>query len=103
MTLVNKLMKKLTGMESMSHQVIATDMLLGAKTCVRNYAIALTETSSPEIRSILRRHLNDAIAEHEMLTKYMIKNKYYLPYDINEQVELALETTDTALNLTKDS
>ena len=71
------------------------------KSCVRNYAIALTETASPEIRSVLRRHLNDAIMQHDKLTDYMIKNEYYLPNDINEQISVDLDTSDTALNLTK--
>ena len=94
------IMKKLTGMDNMSHQVLATDLLMGTKSCVRNYAIALTETASPEIRSVLRRHLNDAIVQHESLTNYMVKNEYYLPYDVNEQISVDLTTTETALNLT---
>jgi similar to spore coat protein len=100
---MKKLVKKLTGMQNMSNQIIATDMLLDLKNSINNYAIALTEATSTEIRSILRRHLNDTIAEHEALTKYMIENEYYLPFDFKEQVELDIDNTDTALNLTKPS
>lgn len=96
---MNPIMKKLTGMDNMSDQVLATDLLMGTKSCVRNYAIALTETASPEIRSVLRRHLNDAIVSNDNFTDYMVKNKYYLPYDVNEQINIDLTTTETALNL----
>lgn len=98
---MNSIIKKLTGMDNMSHQVLATDLLMASKSSVRNYAIALTETASPEIRSVLRRHLNDAIVQYDKLTDYMVKNDYYLPYDIDKQINADLNTAETALNLTK--
>ena len=100
---MNKLVKKITGTSSMSNQIIATDMLLGIKISINNYAIALTESTSTEIRSILRRHLNDEIAQHEALTKYMIENEYYQPFNFDEQVKIDLENSEIALNLTKPS
>lgn len=42
---MNALIESLTGMNKMSDQVIATDFLIAAKSGVRNYAIALTETT----------------------------------------------------------
>ncbi|WFA08750.1 spore coat protein [Tissierella sp. Yu-01] len=98
---MNNLMKKMTGLSSMSNQVIATDMLIATKSSVRNYALALTETTSPDIRAVLRRHLNDAIETHGKMTTYMVDNEYYLPNDLSEQIQLDLETADTALNLPK--
>lgn len=96
---MNSIMKKLTGMDNMSHQVLATDLLMSTKSCVRNYAIALTVTASPEIRFVLRRHLNEAIVSNDNLTDYMVKNEYYIPYDVNEQINVDLTTTETALSL----
>lgn len=98
---MNNLMKKLTGLSSMTNQVIATDMLVSAKSNVRNYALALTETTSPDIRSILRRHLNDAIESHKKISDYMIEHEYYLPNDLSEKIQLNIDTTDTALSLSK--
>ena len=37
-------------------QIIATDLLIGAKSAVRNYAYALTETTSNEVKNVLKRH-----------------------------------------------
>lgn len=97
---MNSIIKKLAGMENMSNQVLATDLLISTKSCVKNYAIALTETTLPEIRSVLRRHLNDAIAQQDSLIDYMVKNEYYFPYDIDEQINADLNAIDTSLNLT---
>lgn len=96
---MNAIIESLTGMDKMSVQVIATDFLMAAKSGVRNYSIAITETTSPEVRTILRKQLNDAIAAHEAITAYMMKKGYYHPYDLQEQYKVDMQTTDTALSL----
>lgn len=98
---MNGLIEMLTGMDKLSDQVIATDFLIAAKSGVRNYSIALTETTSPEIRSILKKQLNDAIATHETISVYMTKKGYYYAYDLQKQHDVDMKMTDTALNLTK--
>lgn len=78
---------KMTPLEflGMSDQVIATDFLTSAKAGVRNYSIALTETTSLELRATLKKQLNDAIKAHETITKYMIKKGFYHAFDLHEQ------------------
>ncbi|AWK52857.1 spore coat protein [Clostridium beijerinckii] len=97
---MNGLIETLTGMNKMTDQVIATDFLISAKSAVQNYAVAITETTSPEIREVLKRQLKEAIFTHETISNYMMANGYYQAYDLQEQFKLDLETTDTALNLT---
>jgi similar to spore coat protein len=97
---MNAIIEALTGMDKMSDQVIATDFLISAKSGIRNYAMALTETGSPQLREIYKRQLDYTIATHEAITNYMIKNGYYHAYDIQEQFKVDLKTADTALNLT---
>lgn len=97
---MNAIIEALTGMDKMSDQVIATDFLIAAKSGIRNYAMALTETGSPQLREIYKKQLDYVIATHEAITNYMIKNGYYHAYDIQEQFKVDLKTTDTALNLT---
>jgi similar to spore coat protein len=97
---MNSLIEKLTGMDKMSDQVIAIDFLVSAKSAVRNYAIALTETTSPEVRATLKRQLNDAIATHETISNYMMKKGYYHAYDLKEQYKATMKVTDTTLSLT---
>ena len=98
---MNGLIESLTGMSKMTDQVIATDFLISAKSGVQNYAVAITETTSPEVRVILKKQLQDAIATHEKISNYMMKKGYYNAYDMQEQYKLDMKTTDTALNLTE--
>ena len=96
---MNTLVKTVIGMGGMSDQVIATDFLVSAKSGVQNYAVAITETTSPQVRTILRSQLNDAIATHEVISNFMMKKGFYHAYDMHEQYKIDMKTTDTALNL----
>jgi similar to spore coat protein len=87
------------GMGGMTDQVIATDFLISAKAGIRNYAVAITETGTPELKAALREHLNTAIATHEKITNYMIARGFYHPHDLTEQLQVDLTITDTALKL----
>lgn len=96
---MNSLIEKITGMDKMSDQVIAVDFLISAKSGIRNYAVALTEATSEEVRAALRRQLRDAIATHEAITDYMMRNGYYHAYNLEEQYKVDMQITETALNL----
>lgn len=96
---MNAIIENLTGMNKLSDQVIATDFLIAAKSAVRNYSIALTETTSQEVRKVLRRQLGDSIATHETIADYMMKKGYYNAYNLQEQYKVDMQTTENALNL----
>jgi len=83
----------------MDDLAIATDLLLSAKSAVRTYAIALTETATPRVRKVLKAQLDTAIDTHQKIADYMIKNEMYHPYNIDEQVEHDLEKSDKVLQL----
>ena len=93
------ILQTLAGMADMTEQVIATDFLLGAKTSVRNYSIAISEVTTPEAREVLRRHLDAAINTHESILGYMMKMGYYHVKDPREQMLLDRQTAETALSL----
>jgi len=80
---------------------IATDFLLSAKAAVRNYAVAITETATPEVRKILKKQLDTAIETHEKIAQYMIDNEMYHAYDIKEQINHDIKKADNALDLIK--
>lgn len=80
---------------------IATDFLVTAKAAVRNLAVAITETATPEVKKLLRRELDTAIDTHDKIAQYMIKKEMYHAYDIEEQVEHDLKKADIALELAK--
>ncbi|WP_328703176.1 spore coat protein [Alkalihalobacterium elongatum] len=79
--------------------MIATDLLVAAKSEIKNYALAITEAATPEVRNTLVHHLEDAIMFHEKISTYMINNGYYNPQDMSKQLKVDLETAETALNL----
>lgn len=93
------LLQNLAGMGNMTEQVIATDFLLAAKAGVRNYSAAISEATSPEVREVLRRHLHTAVATHEKILDYMIRNGYYHTYNPPEQLAVDLQTSDTVLRI----
>jgi len=86
-------------MKAMTEQVIATDLLMTTKSGIKNYAAALCEVATPELRQALTEQLNDAIRSHEQITNYMVGRGYYHPVDVLEQLRLDQQAAQTALNL----
>jgi len=75
-------------MPEMADMTFAMDFLIRAKEGVRNLSIALTETASPDVRSLLRNHLKQGIEMHQEITELMIRKKWFHPYELNEQYQL---------------
>lgn len=96
---MNPIIERLTGMNVLTDQVVAMDLLIAAKSGVRNYAMAVTEIGTPEIKQTLTRHLEEALDLHEQITNYMLEKGWYHPWDTNEQIYLNLKNIDTAINL----
>ena len=97
---MNPILEYITGMGALTDQVIAMDLLINAKSGVRNCAMAVTECASPEIRAVLTKQLNEAIDAHERIATYMIERGLYHPFDVQEQIQLNLQNMQTALNIT---
>ncbi len=93
------MIQNLAGMANMTEQVIATDLLLGSKAAIKNYATALTETVTPEVKETLRRHLDIAIDNHEKITDYMVSKGYYHVYNPAEQSRLDMNASDKVMKL----
>ncbi|WP_342623110.1 spore coat protein [Bacillus subtilis] len=66
----------------------AMDFLIRAKEGVRNTAVALTETASPDVRALLRKQLMQGIAMHQEITELMLSKKWFHPYELSEQYKL---------------
>ncbi|MFP3123595.1 spore coat protein [Ectobacillus funiculus] len=96
---MNPFIGKLSGMSSLTDQVIATDMLIAAKSAIKQYALAITETATPEIRSTLTQHLEDCINFHKQISDYMVNKGYYFPLDTSKQVQVDTDMADQALKL----
>ncbi|GLY12383.1 spore coat protein [Pseudobacillus badius] len=96
---MNSIIEKLTGMDALSDQVVAMDLLISAKSGVRNYAMAVTEAGTPEIKEMLTRHLAEALDMHEQISAYMAERGWYHAWDTTEQINLNLGNIRTALDL----
>jgi similar to spore coat protein len=83
-----KIIQNLAGIGDLTEQVIAADYLMNAKATVRNYGIALSEVTTPEVRKILRKQLDASINAHEQILKYMMINNYFPISDPMEQMNL---------------
>ena len=89
---MNSLLESIMGVDVMTDQVIATDLLISAKSGVINYSIAVTEAATPEVRKVLRKQLKEAIEMHREVSQYMMSKGWYRPFDTEEQIKQDLET-----------
>lgn len=87
------------GMPKLIDATIATDFLLAAKTAVRNCGIALSEATSPEVRTVLHNQLNEAINLHEDISNLMLRKGWLHPFDLNEQFKMDIESSNTAAQI----
>ncbi len=74
--------------------------LLGlAKTMVRNYAIAITETATPQLRQMLVNQLNKAIQLHANVFNFMYQRSDYPAYNLEELIKNDLKNAKKALSM----
>lgn len=83
-------------------EIIATELLVTAKAAVRTYAVGLTETASPEVRTVLKRQLTQAINQHASIADYMMNNGMYHAYDVDSQLKHDKKKVKTVKKLVKD-
>lgn len=77
----------------------AGDLLGLAKTAVRNYSIAITETATPILRQVLVKQINAAIEWHAQIYRYMYKNGLYPSYDLKKLITNDVNNAQKALNM----
>lgn len=63
------------------------DLLGFAKTAVRNYSIAITETATPMLREVLNKQLQRAIETHAKVYSFMFERGYYPSYDLEKLLQ----------------
>lgn len=77
----------------------AGQLLIFAKTAVRTYAIAITETSTPQLRDLLQKQLNAAIALHGKIFQFMLQRGFYPSYDLQKLLANDVANANKALSL----
>lgn len=77
----------------------AGDLLAFTKSAVRNYAVAITETATHELRKVFFKQLNTAIIAHERIYQFMYQNSLYPSYDLDKLLQNDVMLARTALSL----
>ncbi|MDQ0253532.1 spore coat protein F [Evansella vedderi] len=77
--------------------------LLGlAKTTVRNYGIAITETATPSVRKVLKRQLSECIDSHEEVFRFMHQRSFYPAYNLETLLKNDMRLAQRALSGRED-
>ncbi|PZE22148.1 spore coat protein [Paenibacillus xerothermodurans] len=90
--------QNITGTEHLTDRVLATDLLFATKTGIINDARALSEAATPEVRQVLKNHLNESIHFHARVFTYMVNKGWYNPYNAEDQIKMDMKYSETALN-----
>jgi similar to spore coat protein len=87
------------GMPNLADSTVALDFLLTAKTGVQNLAMALTEVTSPEVRTALIRQLQNAIDLHGEISELMMRKEWFHPFDLSHQAKVDVKSANMALQI----
>ncbi|MGY3716615.1 spore coat protein [Sutcliffiella cohnii] len=77
----------------------AGDFLAFAKSAVRNYSVAITETATPQLRAVLKKQLNGAVDTHAKVFYYMYERSIYPSYDLNQLLQNDVELANKAISM----
>lgn len=77
----------------------AGQLLLMAKTAVRNYGIAITETATTPLHKVLARQLTAAVHWHYTIFQFMYHRGLYPAYDLDRLLSGDLKRAKKALAL----
>lgn len=62
---------------NMTEKDIALDILKDSKFIINTMSMAITESSNPRLREILKKQFNEALLNHFRLTDLSIQNSWY--------------------------
>ncbi|MCX7614376.1 MAG: spore coat protein [Clostridiales bacterium] len=94
---MNKGNGNVTG-NKLSDQVVATDMLILAKTGVKTYASAITEAINSDVRKILKKQLDESILFQEQLSALMIDKGWYSVESLDEQIRKNIKLSQNTID-----
>jgi len=66
--------------DTLNDQIIANDMLLGAKGAATAYFLAAIESANPEIRRLFFDHATQLVQSHGALTEMALERGWYQAY-----------------------
>jgi spore coat protein F len=83
----------------MDEAFYAGDLLAFSKAAVRNYAVAITETATPDLRNVLAKQLQLAVNCHARIYHYMYERGYYPSYNLEKLLNNDINLAHKALSM----
>ncbi|NLI91588.1 MAG: spore coat protein [Peptococcaceae bacterium] len=96
---MTNIIQNVAGVDFMTEKDIVTELLLTTKSALSKYSSAISESTTPEVRETMRRHLNTIIDGLGQITDYALAKGYYHPLDPPEQFKDDLKGAYMALDL----
>lgn len=87
------------GMPNLADSAIALDFLLSVKNAIRNYAVAITESTNSELRKALHNQMEAAIDLHGEISELMMNKGWLHPYNVVEQFQLDMKSAQAAVSI----
>ncbi len=88
-------------LNQLTDQVMAFDLLISAKTGVGMLSRALTEAATPDVRIMLKRHLEQAADYAEQVGAYIADRGWVKPGDLKDQLTVDAIKAQETLELLK--
>ncbi|CAH0192421.1 spore coat protein [Peribacillus simplex] len=76
----------------------AGELLSFAKSSIKSYALAITETATSSLRKVFKKHLNGAIDTHAKIFSYLYERNLYPAYDLNQLLQNDVDVANKALS-----
>ncbi|MFH0069340.1 spore coat protein [Peribacillus sp. NPDC056705] len=76
----------------------ARELLIFAKSSIKNYAGTITETATPSLRKVFRKHLNGAIDTHAKIFHYLYERNLYPAYDLYQLLQNDVDVSNQTLS-----
>lgn len=93
------IIQDVAGVDFMTEKDIVMEMILTGKNVLNRYAIAIGETTTPQVRDTLKNHINQIIDTVGQITDYAVAKGYYHPFNTLEQFKDDLKEAYLALDL----
>ncbi|KUO62561.1 MAG: hypothetical protein APF84_02090 [Gracilibacter sp. BRH_c7a] len=93
------IIQNVAGADLMTEKDIVTEFMLTTKAALHKYSLSLGETTTPKVRDVLRRHLNEILDTHAQITDYALEKGHYHPFQPSEQFKDDLKDAYMAVDL----
>lgn len=90
-----------SNMIEFANQSAALEYLLTVKSAVRNTAVALTECTNADVRTLVRSQLFQALDMHAKVSDLMIRKGWFHPRNLGEQFGIDIQSAEMTVNIAR--